>query len=111
MSRFNTTNLDRLGNQVSVPIKTDDDGYLGRECPIKECLGYFKITPGTGIKEPAPCHCPYCGYSGASNEFFTREQIEYAKSVAVRKLVEAMQKDLKALEFEHKPQGMFGIGV
>jgi hypothetical protein len=25
--------------------------------------------------------------------------------------VDAMQEDLKSLEFEHKPQGMFGIGV
>lgn len=96
---------------MSVPIRSDKDGYLGRECPIKECLGYFKITPGTGIKGPAPCHCPYCGYSGASNEFFTREQIEYARSVAVRKLLDVVQKDLKSLEFEHKPQGMFGIGI
>jgi hypothetical protein len=39
MSRFSTRNLDRLGNQVGVLIKTDNDGYLGRECPVKECLG------------------------------------------------------------------------
>jgi hypothetical protein len=100
-----------LKNPVSVPIRPDKDGYLGRECPIKKCVGYFKITPGTGVKGPAPCHCPYCGYSRASNEFFTKEQLEYARSVAVRKLVDAMQKDLKSLEFEHKPQGMFGIGI
>jgi hypothetical protein len=103
--------LSNLKNRVSVPIRPDKDGYLGRECPSKECVGYFKITPGTGIKGPAPCHCPYCGYSGASNEFFTREQIEYAQSVAVRKFLSAIDKDLKSLEFEHKPQGMFGIGI
>jgi hypothetical protein len=73
-------------------------------------LGYFKITLGTGIKEPAPCHCPYCGYSGAGSEFFTGDQIEYAQSVATRKLVDAVQEELKSLEFEHRPQGMFGLG-
>jgi hypothetical protein len=57
-------NLRRLGSQFSISIKPDDDGYLGRECPVEECLGYFKITPGTGVKGPAPCHCPYCGHSG-----------------------------------------------
>src|SRR5260221_9739383 len=112
MSRFNTTNLDRLGNQVSVPIKTDDDGYLGRECPVKECLGYFKITPGTGIKGPAPCHCPYCGHSGDQNTFWTQEQLDYARSVVIRKVTDALHQDLKSLEFDHRPKpGTFGIGI
>ena len=103
--------LRNLGNRVNVSIRPDEDGYLGRECPIGECLGYFKITPGTGIEEPAPCHCPYCGHSGEGNTFFTQEQIDYAQSVAMRKFTDAIQKDLKSLEFEHKPQGTFGIGI
>jgi len=52
-------NLQNLGTQFNIPISPDDDGYLGRECPVQECLGYFKITLGTGIQGPAPCHCPY----------------------------------------------------
>ena len=111
MSRFQPTNLRSLGTQFEIPIKPDEDGYLGRECPIKECLGYFKITPGTGVKGPAPCHCPYCGHSGESRTFFTQEQIEYARSIVLRKVTDAIHKDLKSLEFEHKPQGMFGIGI
>lgn len=111
MNRFNTRNLDRLGKQVSVPIKTDDNGYLGRECPVKECLGYFKITPGTGIQGPAPCHCPYCGHSGDQNTFWTQEQLEYARSVVIRKVTDAIHEDLKSLEFEHRPIGPFGLGI
>ena len=111
MSRFRTSNLDSLGTQFSIPITADDDGYLGRECPVQDCLGYFKITPGTGVKGPAPCFCPYCGHKGESNTFFTQEQIEYAKSVVLRKVTDALHKDLKSLEFEHKPQGLFGIGL
>jgi hypothetical protein len=111
MSRFNTRNLDSLGSQFSIPISADEDGYLGRECPVQECLGYFKLTPGTGIKGPAPCHCPYCGHSGESKTFFTQEQIDYAKSVVLRKVTDALHKDLKSLEFEHKPQGLLGIGL
>jgi len=102
--------LENLGNRFTVPIDTDEDGYVGRECPVEKCLGYFKITPGTGITEPAPCHCPYCGHSGDSNTFFTQEQIEYAQSVVMRQVMNAVHKDLKSLEFEHKPQGLFGIG-
>jgi hypothetical protein len=103
--------LRGLGSQISIPIRTDSDGYLGRECPVSECLGYFKVTPGTGIKGPAPCVCPYCGHSGDNNTFFTQEQIEYARSVAIRTITDAVHADLKSLEFEHKPRGMFGIGV
>jgi hypothetical protein len=111
MSAFNTNNLKRLGNQVSVPIKTDADGYLGRECPVKECLGYFKVTPGTGIKGPAPCHCPYCGHSGDNNTFWTQEQLEYARSVVIRQVTDALHNDLKSMEFDHQPRGGFGIGI
>ena len=109
--RFSTSNLDNLGKQFSIPITPDDDGYLGRECPVADCLGYFKITPGTGVKGPAPCYCPYCGHKGESNTFFTQEQIEYAKSIVLRQVTDAIHKDLKSLEFEHKPQGLFGIGL
>jgi hypothetical protein len=105
------SNLERLGNHFSVPLDTDEDGYIGRECPVKTCLGYFKITPGTGLKDPAPCHCPYCGHSGDHDTFFTPAQIEYAQSVAIRQITDAIDKDFKALEFEHKPRGAFGIGI
>ena len=105
------SNLERLGNRISVPIQRDEEGYIGRECPVKTCLGYFKITPGTGLKGPAPCHCPYCGHSGEQNTFFTPEQIEYAKSIAIRKITDGIHQDLKSLEFDHKPRGAFGIGI
>ena len=103
--------LRNLGSQFSIPIRPDREGYVGRECPVSECLGYFKLTPGTGLKGPGPCFCPYCGHSGASNTFFTPEQIEYARSVVLRQVTDAVRADLKSLEFEHKPRGGFGIGI
>ena len=106
-----TSSLSRIGNSISVPLSPDEDGYIGRECPVQACLSYFKITPGTGVKGPAPCHCPYCGHTGDQKTFFTQEQIDYAKSVAIRTITNAFQQDLKAMEFEHKPRGLFGIGI
>jgi hypothetical protein len=41
----------------------------------------------------------------------TKEQVEYAKSVAMRKITDVLHKDLKKLEFDHKPKGTFGIGI
>jgi hypothetical protein len=109
---FNLNHLKQLGKRVQVIIPKDEEGYLGRECPQPDCEGYFKIKPGTGlIGENLPCHCPYCGHEDAQNNFFTNEQIEYAKSVVLRGVAEAVRKDLKTLEFEHKPRGTFGIGI
>jgi hypothetical protein len=109
VTRF--SNLSRLGKSISVPIRPDDDGYLGRECPVEECLGYFKVTPGTGIQGPAQCHCPYCGHSGDSKTFWTKEQIEYAKSVVFRKITDAIHDDLKSLEFDQRSRSGIGLSL
>ena len=111
MSHFNTSNLDRLGNQFSISIEADEDGYVGRECPIQSCEGHFKITPGTGVKGPAPCHRPYCGHAGDMRTFLTKEQIDYAKSVVMRQVSDALHQDLKSMEFDHRPLRGFGIGI
>jgi hypothetical protein len=104
--------LRELGNHFRIPIPPDEQGFTGRECPVPECLGYFKVQFGTGLKgENLPCHCPYCGHIDGHNKFFTEAQIEYAKSVAVNRISGAMIKDLKALEFSHPPRGALGIGM
>ena len=98
--------------EVKVSIPKDANGFMGRECPEPECEGYFKIKPGTGLAgENLPCHCPYCGYTGPADRFWTKEQIEYAQSVAFRQFSDAFVRELKSLECEHKPKGGFGIGI
>lgn len=104
--------LRRLGNSISIPIPADAKGFTGRECPNPDCEGYFKIELGTGLKGVGlPCHCPYCGHTAGQDHFSTKEQIDYAKSVAMRRITDALHKDLKKLEFDHKPKGAFGIGI
>lgn len=106
------THLRRLGNRISIPIKRDEDGFTGRECPRSNCEGYFKIEFGTGLDEDdVPCHCPYCGYVAAHDQFWTKEQVAYARSIAMRRLTDALRKDLKKMEFNIKPKGPFGIGA
>lgn len=102
--------LEQLGDQFSISIPPDDKGYIGRECP--ECDQYFKITLGTGLTEgEPPCHCPYCGHSASQDQFFTQAQIEYSQSIVINKVTGAFIKDLKSLEFNHRPKGPFGIGI
>ena len=109
---FRFSHLKRLGNRLQITMPTDPDGFLGRECPNADCLGYFKIKLGTGLTgEDLPCHCPYCGHTAPHDNFWTSEQIEYAKSIALRKMTEAIQRDLKQLEFSHPPRGPLGIGI
>lgn len=104
--------MQRLGSEISIKIQPDEDGYTGRECPNSDCEDYFKIVLGTGLKgENLPCHCPYCGHTASSTQFTTKEQLEYAKSVAIQKVIGAIQRDFKSLEFNHKPRGGFGIGI
>jgi hypothetical protein len=106
--------LNRLGNQIRISIPQDEQGFVGRECPQPDCLGYFKIQVGTGLTgEGLPCHCPYCGFTAGQNQFFTQEQIEYAKSVAFHDISDALIKDVRDTfePFEIKPTGLLGIGL
>jgi len=103
--------LRGLGNRLTIHVPTDEGGYLGRECPNGACKGYFKIVPGTGLKGVTACHCPYCGHTASQSGFATRDQIQYARSVTLRTVHQAVQKDLKELEFEVKPKGPLGLGI
>lgn len=96
--------------QFSVDLKSDEDGFTGRECP--KCKKYFKIEFGTGLKgEGLKCICPYCGQAGKPDDFFTEAQIEYADSVALRGVSDALHKELKKLEFSYKSDGALGFGI
>lgn len=109
---FRLNKLIQLGIRIEIAIPRDERGHVGRECPQPECLGYFTIKPGTGLKgKDLPCYCPYCGYQGSHDRFWTQDQIEYAKSVAKRQIIDALRQDLKQLEFNHRAKGPFGIGI
>lgn len=105
-------NLKKLGSGISVSLPKDASGYIGRECPHQECKGYFKITPGTGLKTYSQmCHCPYCGHKTSSDKFHTKEQIEYAKSVAMQQVIGAVRKDFKNLFENRSKSGLISFKV
>ncbi len=104
--------LNRISSHHSIPIPPDKTGMIGRECPEPSCERYFKIQPGTGLKgDDLPCHCPYCRHKAGQDKFFTKAQIKYVESVVRNKVAGALLKDLKSLEFNHKPQVGFDIGI
>jgi hypothetical protein len=89
-------NLRGIGNELRITLPKDENGFTSRKCPNSDCGGIFKIKTGTGRKGAnLPCHCPYCGYETDMSDFNTPEQIEYAKSVAINQITNAIQKDVQ----------------
>ncbi|MCX6159565.1 MAG: hypothetical protein NTY74_16410 [Ignavibacteriae bacterium] len=92
-----------MDKTYNISIPTDNQGMAGRECP--KCEKYFKLKPGTGLPT-SECHCPYCCYKGHSNEFYTKEQIEYAKSIVMndtkKQIMNSIGSMFKSLEKETK---------
>ena len=95
--------------EFSIPIEPDKEGYTGRECP--ECEKYFKIKYGTGLPDAVVCHCPYCNHIGPQDEFWTKQQIEYAQSIAINKVTGDLLKRLKKLETKPKRNEFISIGI
>jgi uncharacterized C2H2 Zn-finger protein len=99
---------DRM--EVSVTLPRDEKGLTARECP--KCKKVFKVKTGTGLTgKNLPCHCAYCGHVARHDHFYTKEQINYARSVAMGRFREILHDELKKLEFDTRPQGPFGISI
>lgn len=86
--------------EIKLAITTDQNGLTGRECPV--CKKYFKIKFGTGIKASVPCHCPYCNHVAPHDQFWTTDQINYARSVALNYASNEILKVLKKSEVKPK---------
>lgn len=106
-----TRHVDQIPAEQTVALEPDAAGYLGRECPQPDCERYFKITPGTGLDGIDTCVCPYCGFKEHYSHFHTQDQIDHASSVIEQQVVGALLKDLRGLEFDHRPRGSFGMGL
>jgi hypothetical protein len=93
------SSLQHLEKGIEISIPTDENGLTDRECPSSNCLGYFKIKFGTGLKgENLPCHCPYCGHTAGHNHFWTQEQLEYTRSIMENVVSKALEVDVKLMD-------------
>lgn len=95
--------------EFSVKIEPDEDGYTGRECP--QCEKYFKIKFGTGLPGVNDCHCPYCNHIGPHDKFWTKQQVEYAKSKVFHKISDDLLKSLKEMERKPDRKAFISIGI
>jgi C4-type Zn-finger protein len=95
------TGDDEQGNpRFAIPLKADDDGLLGRECPSTSCaLRYFKISiekddSGEEHLTDAQLHCPYCGTIESFQEFHTSDQIKMVETMMLRDVEQSIVNQL-----------------
>lgn len=76
-------NMERM--QMSFPIESDEDGYIDKECPNRDCLFQFKVhkEDWKNIFKDEAVYCPKCGKSATSNQWFTTEQVNAGKEMAI----------------------------
>jgi hypothetical protein len=81
--------LDRF----NIPLKPDEQGMVGRECPNERCeTKYFKISlelPEDTLDSTADVSqmelvCPYCGTRLHTQEGHTEAQLEWLQSMIVK---------------------------
>jgi hypothetical protein len=87
-------NLEALNGQVTISLQKDEDGFIERQCPSHLCEKVFKIKSGTGIAEIIDCGCPYCGKRAAPDQFYSLEQIEYARKKTLETVKDAASADI-----------------
>lgn len=121
--------------ELNVSFPTDEEGFFRRECPF--CRKEFKILlekkeiedlvqkgldsylldedeKDSDDKEESEdeFHCPYCGQTSPSNEWWTQEQIEYigiyAKNIMAKLINENLIRPLKR-NFGKPTGGMISI--
>ena len=70
-------------DQFSVTLEVDEYGFIGRECKREGCQPkYFHIKPQEETVEHL--HCPYCDYVDHLNQFYTKDQMDYIRSMITR---------------------------
>lgn len=78
--------MERLnGQSVSVPIESDEKGYVDKQCPSEDCEFIFKVNSGdwSNIFKDEAVWCPLCRHEAPADQWFTIAQVEHAKAEAL----------------------------
>lgn len=91
--------LQRFQYKMNVPV--DEEGYIDKECPNKDCQFQFKIKQEDwkNLCRDEAIYCPKCGRTATSDKWFTTEQVIQAKSNAKthiqNRILNALNQDAK----------------
>lgn len=92
--------LEKLSRmkEVSVPIETDAEGYLDKECPLESCFFLFKIhgDDWSNIVREEEVFCPSCRNTAPAKTWYSRAQIEAARDYALGTITNSMNNAMRA---------------
>lgn len=100
------------GDQVTVSIETDPDGYIDQVCPSQGCEFRFKIHMDDRDEKVSDnaMFCPFCGHTDNTQEWFTQEQKKYFESAMLthvdKRITRAMKNDARHSN-RQQPKGGF----
>jgi uncharacterized Zn finger protein (UPF0148 family) len=71
---------------ITVPIDSDEKGYIDKECPSTNCEFQFKIKDEDwkNICRDEGVWCPMCGHAAPAKSWFTKAQVRHAERHAHR---------------------------
>lgn len=71
--------------EIPVEIHSDEKGYFDRECPSENCLYQFKISMEDWKNKVSDdeVHCPMCGCIDNADRWWTQQQLEAMREIAV----------------------------
>jgi len=78
--------IERMnGQSVSVPIESDEKGYIDKQCPNEDCEFIFKVNKEdwANIFKDEAVWCPLCRHEATADQWFTIEHVEHAKAEAL----------------------------
>jgi len=105
------------GMKVSIPINADENGFIDKECPDKECMFVFKVHEEdwkNNFKDES-VFCPMCGNESTSDTFWTTEQVNNAQKQAGEyiegKIHKAMKDDARDFNRRQSKGGFISMSM
>ena len=112
---FQTLKELESGYEYSTQIELDEEGYIDKECPNKDCLSKFKVLAKDWEDKFSndAVYCPYCGIKATSDQWYTTEQIEQTNEQAMNSveamLDEALTEDIKDINMHQPKNSIFQL--
>lgn len=71
--------------KISVPIESDDKGYIDRECPAPHCEFPFKVHEDDWVElfRDEAVYCPQCRHEAPSDQWLSKGQVEHLQREAL----------------------------
>jgi len=84
--------------KIPFEVPLDSDGYLRRQCP--RCEQLFKWRPDEALRSDSSTegrmyYCPYCGKPSSADQWWTDEQVDYARGLASIEAIRLVERELR----------------